>query len=122
MVKRSIINQIFGEIRLLRVEQEDLRKLFQSTKEPVAVPKDALFSLPDHLRKTYLALAKQGEADATQISILTGRVRPVESNYLNQLKRLGWVNTRHVSRMGKRSGPNVLFSICQLDRAVKVKI
>ena len=101
----SVIKQIYLEIRLLRFELQDLRKLFQSTKEPVVIPTDSLFSLPDHLRKTYLALAKQGEADANQISILTGRARAVESSYLNQLKLLGWVNKRHVSR-------TILFSIC----------
>jgi hypothetical protein len=32
------------------------------------------------------------------VSNLTGRSRAVESNYLNQLARMGWLNKRRVSK------------------------
>ena len=62
------------------------------------VPYTELLLLPDHLRQTYLTVASRGECDATVVSNLTGRCRPVESNYLNQLARMGWLNKRRVSK------------------------
>lgn len=50
-----------------------------------------LLKLPDHLRKTVLALAKLIEGRADEVSHLTGRARAIESGYLNQLVRLGYV-------------------------------
>lgn len=50
-----------------------------------------LLKLPDHLRKTMLALAKLIEGRADEVSQLTGRARAIESGYLNQLVRLGYV-------------------------------
>jgi hypothetical protein len=57
-----------------------------------------LLLLPDHLRKTYVIVASKGECDATVASNLTGRCRAIESNYLNQLSRMGWLNKRRVSK------------------------
>jgi hypothetical protein len=51
-----------------------------------------------HLRRTYLVVASRGECDATVVSDLIGRCRAVESNYLNQLARMGWLNRRRVSK------------------------
>lgn len=53
-----------------------------------------LLSLPDHLRKTYLAAISQGECNAIQVSNRTGRCRAIESSYLNQLARTGWLTKR----------------------------
>jgi hypothetical protein len=50
-----------------------------------------LLRLPDHLRKTMLALAKLIEGRADEVSEITGRARAIESGYLNQLVRLGYV-------------------------------
>ena len=63
-----------------------------------------LLSLPDHLRKTALALSELGEATATEISKKTGRVRAAESDYLNQLVTKG-----HVAK--KRKSHDVYFYI-----------
>lgn len=63
-----------------------------------------LLSLPDHLRKTALALTEVGEATATDISKKTGRVRAAESDYLNQLVTKGYVKK-------KRKGHDVYFYI-----------
>jgi len=63
-----------------------------------------LLALPDHLRKTALAICKLGEATATDVSKETGRVRAAESDYLNQLVAMG-----HLKK--KRKGRDVYFYI-----------
>ena len=82
----------------------------QMIRQPVAVPEDSpldvttLLSLPDHLRKSALALANLGEATATDMSKETGRVRAVESDYLNQLVAMGLIKK-------KRKGRDVYFYV-----------
>ena len=44
-----------------------------------------LLSMPDHLRKTAMALCRLGRATADEIAEQTHRARAVESAYLNQL-------------------------------------
>ncbi len=62
-----------------------------------------LLSLPDHLRRTVLSLAKLGgEATAEEVSRVTGRARAVESAYLNQLVAMGYLGK-------KRKGRKVYF-------------
>ena len=63
-----------------------------------------LLSLPDHLRKSALALSSLREATATDLSKETGRVRAVESDYLNQLVSMGLVKK-------KRKGRDVYFYV-----------
>jgi ArsR family transcriptional regulator, lead/cadmium/zinc/bismuth-responsive transcriptional repressor len=73
---------------------------------PENLPLDVttLLGLPDHLRKSALALATLGEATATDLSKETGRVRAVESDYLNQLVSMGLVKK-------KRKGRDVYFYV-----------
>lgn len=78
---------------------DDLEKSLSSWRpQPLEISESELFSLPDHLRRTYMLVASRGECDATQTSNLTGRCRALESNYLNQLTRMGWLNKRKVSK------------------------
>jgi len=63
-----------------------------------------LLSLPDHLRKSAIALSSLGEATATDLSKETARVRAVESDYLNQLVSMGLIKK-------KRKGRDVYFYI-----------
>jgi hypothetical protein len=51
----------------------------------------ALFSLPDHLRKSAMAIMKLGKAMAEDVAKETSRARAIESAYLNQLARMGYV-------------------------------
>lgn len=80
----------------------------QVSRPSVLVPENlpldvtTLLSLPDHLRKSALALANLGEATATDLSKETGRVRAVESDYLNQLVSMGYLKK-------KRKGRDVYF-------------
>ncbi len=82
----------------------------QIVRPTVSIPPDmpldvtTLLSLPDHLRKSALALASLGEATATDLSKETGRVRAVESDYLNQLVSMGLIKK-------KRKGRDVYFYI-----------
>lgn len=73
---------------------------------PEDMPLDVttLLSLPDHLRKSALALSSLREATATDLSKETGRVRAVESDYLNQLVSMGLVKK-------KRKGRDVYFYV-----------
>ncbi len=80
--------------------------LHPSVSVPENLPLDVttLLGLPDHLRKSALALSTLTEATATDLSKETGRVRAVESDYLNQLVSMGLVKK-------KRKGRDVYFYI-----------
>ncbi|RLE50681.1 MAG: transcriptional regulator [Candidatus Methanomethylicota archaeon] len=110
----KLLEEILGELRRIRLVLEEISKRqldileslkIKEEKEEVA-PLDAmaLLSLPDHLRKTALALGKLGEARAEDVARETGRERAVESSYLNQLVRMGYVKK-------KRRGHEVWFYV-----------
>jgi hypothetical protein len=84
----------------VRQRLDNIENSFASwNPKPIEVPESALISLPDHLRKTYVAVANKGECDAIRVSNDTGRCRAIESNYLNQLLRMGWLSKRRVSKV-----------------------
>ena len=89
------------------------RKLDQllnlQTRQPYRrafVPK-TLASLPEHLRKTALAIATVGQATAKQVAAKTGRTRAAESDYLNQLADRGFLKKL-------RRGRKVYFQVFAL--------
>jgi len=105
------IHGVEGELKSLNRNLKNLSKMLETLVEAVggAVelrppakggPLDVrtVFNLPDRLRKTAMAIAKLGEGTATQIAAETGRVRAVESDYLNQLVEMGYVKKRRVAR------------------------
>lgn len=99
MVRRSVLDKIFREMMHIRYRLDDLEKSFSGwSPQPLEVADTELWLLPDHLRKTYMMVATRGEVDATAVSNHTGRCRAVESNYLNQLARMGWLNKRRISK------------------------
>lgn len=51
---------------------------------------ETLLTVPDHLRKTLITVYTFGGVTATDVAKHTGRARAVESNYLNQLTRMGY--------------------------------
>ena len=76
----------------IRNRLDDIERMFSNWQpQPLQISESKLLSLPDNLRKTYLIVASEGECNATQVSILTGRTRAIESSYLNQLVRMGWL-------------------------------
>ena len=99
LVRRSVLEKIFQEIQQLRYRLDDIESSFSKwNPEPMEILGSELLSLPDHLRRTFVTVAKIGESDATIVSNHTGRCRAIESNYLNQLVRMGWLNKRRASR------------------------
>jgi hypothetical protein len=91
--------------KLIEVQRSAIGQVSRpSVSIPENLPLDVatLLSLPDHLRKSALALANLGEATATDLSKETGRVRAVESDYLNQLVSMGYIKK-------KRKGRDVYF-------------
>ena len=100
MVRRSVLQQIFKEMIALRRRLDEIESNFSNLKhQPVSVQESELIELPDHLRKTFMVIAKKGECDAMQVSNHTGRCRAIESNYLNQLSRMGWLDKRRISKV-----------------------
>jgi hypothetical protein len=100
MVRRSIFDKIFKEMQNIRFRLDDLENNMASwNPQPVEIPESKLISLPDHLRRTYMVVVSKGECSAITVSNITGRCRAIESNYLNQLARMGWLNKRRVSKM-----------------------
>jgi len=99
LVRRSILDRIFHEMMNIRYRLDDIEKRVGGwSPQPVGVVESELLALPDHLRMTYTTVAAKGECDATVVSKFTGRCRSVESNYLNQLSRMGWLNRRRISK------------------------
>ena len=88
-----ILDRIFLELQKIRFRLDDLevRLAGWDIVLPLKSPASELMLLPDHLRKTYLAVASAGECSATEASNATGRCRAVESAYLNQLVRMCWL-------------------------------
>jgi len=89
---RSYLEQIIS------LQKEMLQKLDRGEKPPeetdnggTGLSVAVLLKLPDHLRKTMVALSKLIEGRADEVASITGRARAIESGYLNQLVRLGYV-------------------------------
>lgn len=99
VVRRSAWDRILQEMIQIRYRLDDIEAVLSEwNPRPLEISESELFSLPDHLRKTYLTVMSKGECNATEVSNLTGRSRAVESNYLNQLARMGWLTKRRDSK------------------------
>jgi len=93
------LDRIFEELVNVRQRLDDIERAISNwNPQPLSVGESELFSLPDNLRKTYLIVASKGECSATEVSGLTGRTRAIESSYLNQLVRMGWLIKRRRSK------------------------
>ncbi len=57
-----------------------------------------LLELPDHLRRTIMALGTMDKATAEDVAKITGRKRALESAYLNQLTNMGYVKRARQGR------------------------
>jgi hypothetical protein len=69
-----------------------------SSLEGLALTPSTLLSLPDHLRKTAIIVCQLGEANAAEVAARSGRARAAESDYLNQLARMGILEKRRKGR------------------------
>lgn len=73
--------------------RDEIQQLLRILTTPVKLTQNErlmLLNLPTHLAKTYFTLQDAKKATATQISKLTGKMRSVESGYLNQLVTMGF--------------------------------
>ena len=93
------LDRIFQELLDIRHRLDEIERMFSNWRpRPLLVSESGLLSLPDNLRRTYLTVASEGECSATRVSALTGRSRAIESSYLNQLVRMGWLMKRRSSK------------------------
>ena len=91
------------EKKLEKIETEIMQmRLHLLAGNTIETP--SLIELPDHLRKTAMGLLKIKEGTARDVSRSTKRARAVESGYLNQLERQGFVTSF-------RRGRSKVFSI-----------
>lgn len=96
-LEKEISSMKFMLEQILSLQQQLVEKTrIKGGQEESELPADGLdisilLRLPDHLRKTMLALAKLVEARADEVADITQRARAIESGYLNQLVRLGYV-------------------------------
>lgn len=102
MVRKSAFDRIFHELEQIRFRLDDIEAAVSSViPPPLKISESDLLLLPDHLRKTYITVAstgEKGESSATEVANLTGRCRALESNYLNQLARMGWLMKHRISK------------------------
>ena len=99
---RGVLERILLELQQVRFRLDDIERNQAQQMVPQAIPasefESFLGALPDHLRKSYLTVRSLGECDAAQVSRKTGRARALESGYLNELIRLGWLHKHRESR------------------------
>jgi len=81
--------------------------LKNQVKDAVDIPSqlldaEALMALPDHLRRTADIVLKMGRVMAQDVADVTKRAQAVESSYLNQLCRMGYLKS-------ERDGRKVFF-------------
>jgi predicted transcriptional regulator len=88
--------------KILTVQYHILSIIEQDKCEHKPLDVFELLELPDHIRKTAMAMNKLKEATAEDVSLETGRERSIESAYLNQLVRYGYIQKR-------REGRKVIF-------------
>ena len=88
MFKR--LEEIEVEIRKLhkRIDRLETTGTIQAS---LPITAEDLLKLPDNLRKTMIAMAKLKEAPAETVAKETDRTRGMESIYLNQLVRMGYL-------------------------------
>jgi hypothetical protein len=73
---------------------------------PNVLDPKVLLSIPDHLRKTLMAVANLDRATADEVAGQTKRARAVESGYMNQLVLMGYLK-----KEGRISGGKVHFYV-----------
>lgn len=102
----NILEKIEEYLERLNEKMEvmiELQKNSAGTK-PTPAAADAsldvmtLLSMPDHLRKTAMAICRLGKATAEEIAEETQRARAVESAYLNQLVIMGYLKKERKGR------------------------
>ena len=103
----SILEKIGDSLERLNEKMEvmiEIQKNGNVNQKAVPTLPDAsldvmtLLSMPDHLRKTAMAICRCGRATAEEIADQTKRARAVESAYLNQLVIMGYLKKERKGR------------------------
>jgi ArsR family transcriptional regulator, lead/cadmium/zinc/bismuth-responsive transcriptional repressor len=103
----SILEKIEENLEKLNEKMEvmiEIQKNGNGNQRSVPTLPDApldvmtLLSMPDHLRKTAMAICRCGRATAQEIAEQTRRARAVESAYLNQLVIMGYLKKERKGR------------------------
>ena len=103
----TILEKIEESLERLNEKMEviiEIQKNGNDSQRSVAALPDAsldvmtLLSMPDHLRKTAMAICRCGRATAEEIAGQTSRARAVESAYLNQLVIMGYLKKERKGR------------------------
>ncbi|HYA78432.1 MAG TPA: transcriptional regulator [Verrucomicrobiae bacterium] len=103
----TIFEKIEASLERLNEKMEviiEIQKNSSDNQRPVVTLPDAsldvmtLLSMPDHLRKTAMAICRCVRATAEEIAEQTSRARAVESAYLNQLVIMGYLKKERKGR------------------------
>jgi len=103
----TIFEKIEDSLERLNQKMEviiEIQKNSNDSQRPAITLPDAsldvmtLLSMPDHLRKTAMAICRCVKATAEEISEQTSRARAVESAYLNQLVIMGYLKKERKGR------------------------
>jgi hypothetical protein len=101
----QVLEKIRESLERLNEKMEVMIELQKHGKKDILPPMAdspldvmTLLSMPDHLRKTAMALCRMGRATADEISGQTKRARAVESAYMNQLVIMGYLKKERTGR------------------------
>lgn len=101
---RENLEKLNEKVEIMIELQKHDRKEVQPTLADAPLDVMTLLSMPDHLRKTAMAICRLGRATADETADQTKRARAVESAYLNQL-----VNMGHLKK--ERNGRKAYFFV-----------
>jgi Fic family protein len=102
----SVLEKIKDNLEKLNEKIDVLIDMQKTTEQDVPKLPDTSFdvitllNLPDHLRKTAIAICRNVRATAEDIADITNRARAMESSYLNQLVTMGYIKKQ---RKGKKT-------------------
>jgi hypothetical protein len=101
----QVLEKIRENLERLNDKMEVMIELQRHGKKDITPPLTdtpldvmTLLSMPDHLRKTAMAVCRLGRATADEIAQQTHRARAVESAYLNQLVIMGHLKKERKGR------------------------
>ena len=96
----EIFYQIYSKLDEIGDKLDNLTLVNKpNADEDVAPDIMSLLQLPENLRQTALTLYELGEATAEEIADITTKRRAVESAYLNDLEKMGYIHKKRVGRM-----------------------
>lgn len=92
------LERLNEKIEVMIELQKHGRKDLEQTIADAPLDVMTLLSMPDHLRKTAMAVCRLGRATADEIAQQTHRARAVESAYVNQLVIMGHMKKERKGR------------------------